>query len=47
VQTDQPFTFAFGCGNGLFFATFDRGRFVLSEEKIFVGKYITQICRLG
>jgi hypothetical protein len=23
VQTDQANTFAFGCGNGLFFATYD------------------------
>lgn len=49
VQTDQPNTFAFGCGDGLFFGTFDnyQQQLVISEEQAMPGKYITQICSLG
>lgn len=36
-------TFAFGCGNGLFFGTYDAQSQMIkiSEDKILAGKYIT------
>jgi hypothetical protein len=43
VLTDELMTFAFGCGNGLFFGTYDAQSQMIqiSEDKILAGKYIT------
>ena len=46
VKTDRPNEFCFGCGNGMYFATFEQEKFTLGEDKIFTGKYVTQICLL-
>ena len=46
ISTDQPNEFCFGCGNGMYFATFNNDQFALSDEKIFTGKYVTQIVLL-
>lgn len=49
IPTDRKEAFAFGCGNGLFFGTFDPRTYELdlSNEQIMPGKYITQICLIG
>jgi len=46
VNAGKTNEFAFGCGDGLFFATYD-GKWQLAEDSILAGKYITQICSLG
>lgn len=33
-----------GCGEGLFFVKYSDLKFIVSEEKIFFGKYVTQLC---
>ena len=46
VKTDRPDEFAFGCGNGMYFANWENDRFILGEDAIFKGKYVTQIVLL-
>ena len=47
VKTDRPNEFCFGCGNGMFFGVFEnQEKFILGEDKIFAGKYVTQVCLL-
>ena len=46
VKTDRPDEYAFGCGNGMYFANWENDRFILGEDKIFSGKYVTQIVLL-
>ena len=46
VKTDRPNEFCFGCGNGMYFGTFEHEKFFLGEDKIFAGKYVTQLCLL-
>ena len=46
IKTDRPNEFCFGCGNGMYFATFENQKFTLGEDKIFTGKYVTQVCLL-
>ena len=46
IKTDIPDMYAFGCGNGLYFATWDSENFEVSKESVFNGKYVTQICLL-
>lgn len=46
IRTERPNEFAFGCGNGMFFASFEHEKYTLREDKIFPGKYVTQICSL-
>ena len=41
IKTDRPNEFCFGCGNGMFFGTFENEKFTLGEDKIFSGKYVT------
>ena len=47
IKTDKPSEFAFGCGNGLYFATWWDNKFNPGEDVIFQGKYVTQICLLA
>ena len=44
IKTDKPNEYCFGCGNGMYFATLENDRFILGEDKIFTGKYVTQVC---
>jgi len=44
IETERPDEYAFGCGNGMFFASFDGERFKAGKDSIFKGKYVTQIC---
>lgn len=46
VKTDRPSEFCFGCGNGMFFGVFENEKFILGEDKIFSGKYVTQVTLL-
>ena len=46
VKTDRPNEYCFGCGNGMFFGTFENEKFHLGEDKIFSGKYVTQVTLL-
>lgn len=46
IKTDRPKELAFGCGNGLFFAKWNGFNFILGDELVFSGKYVTQICLL-
>lgn len=41
IATERPDEFAFGCGNGMFFATFENDQFAMSQDSIFKGKYVT------
>ena len=41
VKTDRPNEFCFGCGNGMYFGVFENEKFLLGEDKIFSGKYVT------
>ena len=43
IKTDRPNEYCFGCGNGMFFATYENEKFILGEDKIFAGKYVTQM----
>lgn len=47
ISTERPDEFAFGCGNGMFFATFENGKFISGADSIFKGKYVTQICKIS
>ena len=47
VKTDRPDEFAFGCGNGMYFAKWEDDKFYIGEDKIFGGKYVTQIVVLA
>lgn len=46
IKTDRVDEFCFGCGNGMYFSTFEGDKFVLGDDKIFSGKYVTQITLL-
>ena len=43
IKTDRPNEFCFGCGNGMFFGIFEEDKFTLGDDKIFTGKYVTQV----
>jgi len=45
-KTDRPNEFCFGCGNGMYFGVFENEKFHLGEDKIFSGKYVTQVSLL-
>jgi hypothetical protein len=47
IATERPDEYAFGCGNGMFFATFEEEKFTVGSDKIFTGKYVTQICKIS
>ena len=47
IKTDRPNEYCFGCGNGMFFGVFENEKFILGDDKIFSGKYVTQICLLN
>lgn len=46
IKTDRPNEFCFGCGNGMYFGVFEDDKFMLGDDKIFSGKYVTQVCLL-
>ena len=46
IKTDRPNEFCFGCGNGMFFGIFEEDKFTLGDDKIFTGKYVTQVSLL-
>lgn len=41
IKTDRPNEYCFGCGNGMYFATYENDKFALGDDKIFQGKYVT------
>ena len=47
IKTDQPNEYCFGCGDGMYFATYEHKKFTLLNDKLFEGLYVTQLCLLS
>lgn len=47
IKTDRAREYAFGCGNGLYFAEYDKNQFYVSDDKVFAGKYVTQVLNVS
>ena len=41
IKTDRPNEYCFGCGDGMYFADYENDEFILSNERLFEGLYVT------